>query len=73
MGCWRSTGPTSLLKQGHLEQVAHGCVQTDFKYLQAQRLYHLHEQPVVVLGYPHSQKVFPDIQREPLLFQSHCL
>ena len=27
-------------------------------------------QPVPVLGHPHSEKVFPDVQREPPVFQS---
>lgn len=31
---WRSSRPTSLLKKGHLELVAHDCVQRTFEYLQ---------------------------------------
>lgn len=42
---------------------------SDFKYLQAQTLYHLHGNPVDVLGYTHGQKVLPDIQKQSLLFQ----
>lgn len=30
---WRSSVPTSLLKQGHLEQVAQDNIQMAFKYL----------------------------------------
>lgn len=69
MEWWRATSPTFLFKWGHLEQVTHDCVQTGFKYLQSQTLYHLHGNPVAVLGYPHRQKVFPYIHRQPLLFQ----
>ena len=29
---WRSSGPTSLLRQGHLELAAHGYVQNTFEY-----------------------------------------
>jgi len=38
---WRSSGPTFLLKQGCLELVAQGHVQTAFEYFQGQRLYNL--------------------------------
>jgi len=34
----RSSGPTPLLKQGHLEQAAQACVQAAFEYLQGDRL-----------------------------------
>ena len=64
---WRSSGPTTLLKQGHLEQVVQDCVQTAFEYLQG--LHHLSGQPVPVLSLPHSEKVFSDAQREPPVFQ----
>ncbi len=32
-------------------------------------LYNLPGQPVPVLGHPHSEKVFPDVQTEPPVFQ----
>jgi len=50
---WRSSCPALLLKQGHLEQVAHDHVQMAFEYLQRWRLHNLSEQPVPVLGHPH--------------------
>jgi len=40
-----------------------------FKYLQGWRLHNLSGQPVPVLSHPHSEKVFPDVQREPSVFQ----
>ena len=66
---WRSSGPTPLLKQGHLGQVASDHVQIAFEYLQGWRLHNLSGQPVPVLGHPHSKKVFPDVQREPPVLQ----
>ena len=57
-----------LLKQGHLEPVAQGHVQTDFEYLQGWRLCSLSGQPVPVLSHLHSEKVFPSVQREPPVF-----
>jgi len=39
------------------------------KYVHGWRLHNLTEQPVPVLGHPHSDKVFPDVQREPPVFQ----
>ena len=66
---WRSSGPTPVLKQGHLEQVAQDCIQMAFQYLQGWRLHNLSGQPVPVLGHSPSKKVFPDGQREPPLFQ----
>lgn len=40
-----------------------------FEYLQVWRLYHFPGQPVLVFNQPHSEKVFPDPQREPSMFQ----
>jgi len=57
-----------LLKQGHLEVVPQGCVQIAFGYLQGGRLHSLSGQAVPVLGHPHSEKVFPNVQREPPVF-----
>ena len=64
---WRSSGPTPLLKQGHPEPVAQ-----DHEYLQGWRLHNHLGQPVPVLGHPHSEKVFPDVQKLLLCF-SLCL
>jgi len=61
---WRSSGPTLVLKQHQLELVAHDHVQMAFEDHQGWRLHHLSGQLVPVLGPPHSEKVFPDVQRE---------
>ena len=66
---WRSFGPTPLLKQGHQEPLAQNHVQMTFAYVQGWRLHNLPEQPVPVLGHPHNEKVFPDVQREPPVVQ----
>ena len=58
-----------LLKQGLLQLVAQEHVQMAFEHLQGWRLHNLSGQPVPVLGHPHSEKVFPDAQREPPVFQ----
>ena len=64
-----SSGPTTLLKQGHLELAAQGYVHKAFECPQGGRLHNLPWQPIPVLGCPHSKKVFPDVQREPPVFQ----
>ncbi|KAK4810494.1 hypothetical protein QYF61_004274, partial [Mycteria americana] len=43
---WRSSGPTPLCQQGHLEPVAQDHVQTAFEHLQGGRLHNLPGQPV---------------------------
>lgn len=43
---WRSSCPTALLKQGHLESVAKHHVQMSFEFLQGGRQYNLSGQPV---------------------------
>jgi len=63
------SGPPSLPKQGHLKQVAQAHGLTAFEYLQAQRINKFPVQPVPVLSHPHSEKMFPDVQREPPVFQ----
>ena len=68
---WRSSAPTTLLKQGHLQLVAQDHVQTAFEYLQGWRIHNLSGQPVPVLSHPHGAKVFPDVQVEPPVFQKH--
>ena len=59
-----------LLKQGRLELVAQDHVQTAFEYLQGWPLHDLPGQAVPVLSHLHGEKVFPDVQGEPPLFQS---
>ena len=66
---WRSLGPTPLLKKGYLKLVAQDHVQMSFEYLQGWRLRNLSGQAVQVLSHPHSEKMFPDIQGEPPVFQ----
>ena len=66
---WKSSGPTPLLKLGHLKPVAQGHVQTAFEYLQGGRLHNLSGQTLPVLSHPHSKNVFPDVQREPPVLQ----
>lgn len=55
---WKSSCPTSMLKQGLQELVTQGHVQTALEYLQGWRLHSISAQPV--LSYLHSKKVFPD-------------
>jgi len=56
---WSSSGPTLLLKQGHLEPLAQDYVQKPSDYLQGWRLHSLLGQPVPVLGYPRSERGVP--------------
>ena len=63
-----SSSPTSLPKQGHLQQAAQDRVQAGLEYLQRRRLHSLPGQPVPVLRHPHSEKVLPHVQTElPML------
>jgi len=48
----RSSSPTPLLKQGHLEQTAQDFIQVDFECLQKRRIHNLSGQPVPVLCHP---------------------
>lgn len=57
-----------LLKQGYLDQAAHGHVQMPFEYLQGAELHNLSGQPVTVLSRLYSE-VLPDVQAEPPVFQ----
>lgn len=43
-------------------------VQTVFKYFQGRASHSIPGRPVTVLGHPHSEEVFLDVQREPLVF-----
>jgi len=61
---WSSSGPTSLLKQGHLQPVAQEHVWMAFKYLQGGECNDLPAQPVPVISHSHSEKVFPDVWTE---------
>ena len=65
----RPSGPTPLLKQGHLQPVAQDRVWTAFENLQGWRLHKLPGQRVPVLSHPRSEKVFPDVQMECPVFQ----
>jgi len=40
-----------------------------FDCLQGRRLYNLSDKPLSVVSQPNSKKVFPDVQREPPVFQ----
>lgn len=62
------SGPTPLLKQFHLQQVAQHHVQMVFEDLLG-RLYNVSGQPVSVLNWLHSKKLFLDIWMELLVFQ----
>lgn len=55
-GLWRSTLPTPLLKQNHLEPFAQDHDQMAFEYVQGWMFYNLPGQPV--LNHSHSEKVF---------------
>jgi len=57
------------LKQGNLEQVAQDHVQMAFECLQGWRFLNLPRQPVPVLSQLHSEKVLPNVQTGPLVFQ----
>jgi len=65
---WGSSGPTPLLKQGHLQQTAQDLVQAGFEYLQRRRLHSPSGQPVPVLCHPQSKEGLPHVQTElPML------
>jgi len=53
---WRSSGPSPLLKQGHLEPIAQDHVQTSSEYLQIGRLHNTSRKSVPVLGHTHTEK-----------------
>ena len=59
-----SSGPTPLLKQGHLQQAAQDLVQAGFEYLQRGRLHSPSGQPVPVLHHPQREEVLPHVQTE---------
>jgi len=59
-----SSGPTPLLKQGHLEQAAQDLVQAGFEYLQRSRLHNPSGQPITVLCHPESKEILPCVQLE---------
>ena len=67
---WGSSGHTTLLKQCYLEQVAQDSLQMASEYLQGRRLHNLPGQPIPMFSVPHSEKMFPDVRTEPLVFQS---
>jgi len=55
--------------QDQLELAAQDHVQMASVYLQGRRLHSFPGQPVPALGHPHCDKVFPEVQRDPLVFQ----
>jgi len=64
---WRSSGPACLLRQSHLEPVAHDHVQMAFEYLQGWRLRSCPGQ--AVLSHIRNGRVFADVQTEPPVFR----
>jgi len=63
-----SSSPTTLPKQGHLQQAAQDLVQVGLEYLQKRRLHNLPGQPVPVLRHPQREEVLPHVQMKlPLL------
>jgi len=59
-----SSSPTSMLKQGHLQQAAEDFVQAGLEYLQRRRIRNLPGQPVPGLCHPQNEEVLPHIQME---------
>jgi len=59
----------TLLKQGQPELIAQNLVQMTFEYLQGGRDHNVSGQAVSVLCHPHSESVFPDVQRQSSVFQ----
>lgn len=55
---WKLYGQTPLLKPGHFELVSQDHIQMAFEYLQRGSLHNLLGQPVPVLQYSYSKKVF---------------
>jgi len=60
---WRSSSPTPLLKQGHLEQAAKVLFQVGLEYLQRRRLNNPSGQPVPGLCHPQSKECFPHVHK----------
>lgn len=67
---WRTSGPTSMLMQSHLGQVAQGQVQTTSEYLHGWRPHNVPRPPVSVPSHLPSKKLFPDVQMDPPVFLS---
>jgi len=61
---WDSSGPTHLLKQGHLQLIAKDHAQTSSEW----RHHNISGQSVPVLSCPHSEKVFPGVEVNLLCF-----
>lgn len=66
---WKSSGPATQVDLVEPELVAQNHVQLSSEYLQAWILHRLPGQPVLLLSYPHSEKVFPDVQTSAPVFQ----
>lgn len=65
---WRSSGPTPLLKQRHLDQFAQDYGQMAVEDLQGGRLYNLHGKPVPAS----SIKVLPDDKMKSFVPTASC-
>lgn len=67
---WRLSCSALLLKQGHLDLVAHDHVQSDFEGPQGGILHNFFGQPVPGLSHPHGKQVFhmesPKFQGGPI-------
>ena len=61
---WGSSSPTTLPKQGHLQQAAQYLVQAGSEYLQRRRIHNIPGQPVPVLHHPQSKEALPHVQME---------
>jgi len=63
-----SSSPSSLPKQGCLQQAAQNLVQAGLEYLQRRRIHSLSGHPVPVLRHPRGEEVLPHVQTElPML------
>ena len=69
---WGSSSPTSLPKQGHLQQAAQDLVQAGLEYLQRGRRHNLPGQPLPVLRNPQSEEVLPHVQTEESAANIFC-
>lgn len=71
---WEGTSMACLIqlpysKQGELQQVAQGCVQSGFKFPRRRQLQNLSQQLAPVFNHPHSRTVFSFVQTKFLVFQ----
>ena len=69
----RSSSPTLLPKQGHLQQAAQDLVQEGLEYLQRRRLHNFPGQPAPVLRHPQSEEILPHVQTELPVLPGSCI